>query len=311
MSSISEGPGMTAADAEFAEPEQSALRNVYRRYRQKMSLTYVLVLLEEVFELLYPATIGIAINGLLEGALTSMVPFVAVWAAHAVVGLFRQMYDTRVFTAMYADLATDVVAQQRRSNLPVSAIIARSTLSREFVDFAEEQIPAILSGLLAFVGSFVMLMTYDVMSAVYCTLLIIPLVAINWWYARRSYRLNIQLNDQQEREVGVLTSGEPAAVRRHYGMLRKWEVKLSDAEARNWAILEIFVIALSVVVFIRATSLTAVQAGTIYAIISYLRSYVESLDEAPHIIEQITRLMDIARRIRPGSGHTPDNNDDE
>ncbi|MDQ3764603.1 MAG: ABC transporter six-transmembrane domain-containing protein [Actinomycetota bacterium] len=294
---------MSTAEAELPEP--SALRRVYRRNRKKLTITYGLVVVEEIFELLYPFTIGIAINGLLDGEPSHIIPFIGIWAAHTIVGIFRQMYDTRVFTGMYAELASTVVAEQRARDLPPSTIIARSTLSREFVDFAETQVPAILSGVLALVGSFVMLLFYDERSAMYCAVLLVPLIAVNWWYIRRSYRLNVELNDQQEREVTVLTEQDHTAVRRHYGLLRKWEIKLSDAEARNWGILEIFVIVLSVFVFFRTTSLPGIEAGTIYAIISYLRSYVESLDEVPDTVQQITRLVDIARRIRPGSEDVP------
>lgn len=295
---------MSTAEAELPEP--SALRRVYRRNRKKLTLTYVLVVVEQVFELLYPFTIGIAINGLLDGESTHIIPFVGIWAAHAAVGVFRQMYDTRVYTGIYAELASTVVAEQRARDLPPSTIVARSTLSREFVDFAETQVPAILSGVLALVGSFAMLLFYDELSAIYCAVLLVPLIAINWWYTRRSYGLNVELNNQQEREVTVLTERDHTAVRRHYGLLRKWEVKLSDAEAWNWGILEIFVIVLSVFVFFRTASLPGVEAGTIYAIISYLRTYVESLDEVPNTIQQITRLVDIARRIRPSSEGVPD-----
>jgi ABC-type multidrug transport system fused ATPase/permease subunit len=276
------------------------VRRIYRRYRHKVSLTYLLALLEEVFELLYPFATGIAINGLIVGDTSSIIPFVAIWAAHALTGFLRQIYDTRVFTEMYANLASEVVLDQRRRNLPSSVVVARSTLSREFVEFAEIQVPAILSGLLALFGSLAMLVTYDLRSAVYCALLVVPLVGINWWYFKRSSVLNRELNDQQEREVRILTERDERAVRRHYGLLRNWEIKLSDAEARNWGLLEIFVIALTILVFFRTTSVS-VEAGTIYAIISYLRAYVESLDELPEIIQRLTRLVDIGRRVAPGA----------
>lgn len=291
------------ASEETDLPEPSILRSVYRRYRARVSLTYILVLLEEIFKLLYPFATGIAIDGLIAGDTSSVIPFMAIWATHALTGFLRQMYDTRVYTKMYATLASAVVMDQRRQKLPSSVIVARSALSREFVEFAQIQVPTIIGGLLAFVGSLVMLLIYDVRSAVYCALLIVPVVLINWWFARRTSVLNRELNDQQEREVNVLVEQGERSVRRHYGLLRKWEIKLSDAEARNWGMLEIFVIALSVLVFFRTTSIVA-AAGTIYAIISYLTTYVESLDDLPVIVRQVTRLVDIARRVGPDAPAT-------
>ncbi|MCX4824579.1 ABC transporter six-transmembrane domain-containing protein [Streptomyces sp. NBC_01142] len=287
-------------------PEPSILRRIYRQYRRKVCLTYALVVLEELCNLLYPFAIGVAINGLLKGDKASIIPFVSIWALHAVTGMVRHLYDTRVFTGMYAQLAGDVVMEQRKRNLPDSVVVARSTLSREFVVFAETHVPAMVSGVLAIVGSLFMLFTYSVRSAFYCVLLIVPIVAVNWWYSHRAYRLNKELNDQQEREVHILTSQPEPTVRRHYSLLRKWEVKLSDAEAKNWGVLEIFVIALCVLVFFQATNSPEAQAGTIFAVISYVRTYTESLDQLPSIIQDLTRLVDIARRISPGAEATPD-----
>ena len=65
---------------------------VFRAERWRIALTYGVTLLENLFYLLYPWTIGLAIDGLLAGqGPWALVPLVAIWGAHIVVGAGRQV----------------------------------------------------------------------------------------------------------------------------------------------------------------------------------------------------------------------------
>jgi hypothetical protein len=55
-----------------------------------------------------------------------------------------------------------------------------------------------------------MLFTYDVQIGLYCLTLLIPLIAINRSYARKSQGLNQNLNDQLEQEVTILATRREA-----------------------------------------------------------------------------------------------------
>ena len=50
------------------------LRNLFRVHGGRLSLTYGLTLLENVFELLYPFVTGIAIHSLVKGSYISLLP---------------------------------------------------------------------------------------------------------------------------------------------------------------------------------------------------------------------------------------------
>jgi hypothetical protein len=43
-----------------------------------------------------------------------------------------------------------------------------------------------------------------------------------------------------------------------------------------------------------------VKAGHIYAVMTYLWTFVSCLDEAPSTIDQLARLKDIGKRVDPG-----------
>lgn len=133
------------------------LKKLFQAHRYQISVTYLLTLLENLFQLLYPWAIGIAINGLLLNKYLTLTPLFVIWFAHIITGIIRQVYDTRIFTTIYSNLVTSVILEQDKRGVATSKIVARSDLSRELVDFYERDFPNIITTLFGFFGALVML----------------------------------------------------------------------------------------------------------------------------------------------------------
>jgi ABC-type multidrug transport system fused ATPase/permease subunit len=273
------------------------LQTIFGKYRGRITVTYIVTLAENMFELSYPSLTGLAVNGLLKHDFTGLWLLLGVWLAHTATGVFRQSYDTRVFAAIYTDLATRTVSEQETKGFSTSQIVARSSLSREFVNFFERDIPATVNSLFGLLGALVLLFFYDAWSAGFCLMLLVPLAILNRGYSKRTLTLNQRLNNQLEREVTMLTRRRPSRVFGHYRLLAKWRISLSDAEATNWGIMELFSIILSAAVIIRVASLPHIEPGTIYAMLAYLWNFLSSLNHVPALVQQLSRLQDIARRM--------------
>jgi len=278
------------------------LRTIFGRYRGRIVVTYIVTLTENLFELCYPSLTGLAVNGLLKHDFAGLGLLLGVWLAHTATGVFRQSYDTRVFSAIYTDLATRTVSEQEGQGVSTSQIVARSSLSREFVNFFERDVPATVNSLFGLLGALVLLFFYDAWSAGFCLMLLIPLAILNRRYSKRTLTLNRRLNNQLEREVTMLTRRMPSRVFGHYRLLAKWRIALSDAEALNWGIMELFSIVLSAAVIIRTASLPHIEPGTIYAMLAYLWNFVASLNHIPVLVQQLSRLKDIAQRMDQSLG---------
>ena len=273
------------------------LQTIFGKYRGRITVTYIVTLAENMFELSYPSLTGLAVNGLLKHDFTGLWLLLGVWLAHTATGVFRQSYDTRVFAEIYTDLATRTVSEQETKGFSTSQIVARSSLSREFVNFFERDIPATVNSLFGLLGALVLLFFYDAWSAGFCLMLLVPLAILNRGYSKRTLILNQRLNNQLEREVTMLTRRRPSRVFGHYRLLAKWRISLSDAEATNWGIMELFSIILSAAVIIRVASLPHIEPGTIYAMLAYLWNFLASLNHVPALVQQLSRLQDIARRM--------------
>ena len=92
-------------------------------------------------------------------------------------------------------------------------------------------------------------------------------------------------------------------LRRHYQLLSRLRIWLSDREAAAYLMLGALAALLFIVAISQLALSPAVKAGHIYAVMTYLWTFVSSLDEAPGMVDQLARLKDIGKRVDPGLGH--------
>lgn len=279
----------------------STTAEVFRAERWRISVTYGVTLLENLFYLLYPWTIGLAIDGLLAGkGPTSLVPLVSIWGLHIVVGASRQVYDTWVFARVHAEIATGTIVRQRAAGMGTTEIAARSVMSRELVDFFEREVPTLATASLGLVGGIAMLFWYDWLVGLIVTAWMVPVLVIYTVMGRRAHRLNKDLNDETEREVDLISRGRLGPLASHFRRRGRLRVRLSNAEAGSWALVELFSISAVVLVILRMTGLPGIQPGELYAMLAYVWRVLECLDQAPLLVQRFARLLDIRRRLELG-----------
>lgn len=278
-------------------PVASPLRVLFAANRAKLLLTYLLFNLENLLRLSQPLVLGLAINDLLRESSFGLLLFVGQHLTHLFISSLRQMYDTRVFTGIYTELATKVVVEQRSREVGVSRVAARSSLSREFVEFFENYLPLLIKSLYSVVGALVMLAFYDHSLVPICLCLLLPAVLLNRIYSRRTFGLNRHLHDELEHEVDVITDNHAPAIRRHYDAVAAWRVKLSDCEALNFGTMELFVLGVLVLALLRTCSLTSATPGDIFAVFRYILMLLMGFDSVPKLVQQFSRLRDLSQRL--------------
>jgi hypothetical protein len=281
-----------------AEPAALTVRGLFWHYKPRILLTYALFNLENLLRLAQPLVLGWAINDLLQGSYRGLWWFIGQHLAHLAIGTFRQMYDTRAFTAIYTDLATRLVSEQRACGVEVSRVAARSAMSRSYVEFFEHYMPMVIRAMYSVIGAMVMVAVYDPMLVAYCLGLIVPAFWLNVRYSRKTLALNGRLHDEYEREVGVIERGESEPVRDHYNAVAGWRIRLSDAEAVNFSLMEFFILGVLVLSLVHfCTGASPPPAGDIFAVFRYLLMFIMGLDTVPRLVQQLSRLKDIGRRM--------------
>lgn len=289
---------ITAQNSTDTRPK-SLIAPIFVANRWRVFGLYSLFGAENSVRLILPWSFGMAIDGLLVDTFFWAVIFLIISVIHVVIACLRRVFDTRVYTRIYSDLAVNVIVRQRKQKVNVSRLSARSALCRECVDFVERDIPVLLASLFSIAGALLMLSLYDWLLVVLCVAFLVPIAITNVIYGRKCYRLNCLLNDRFEREVDAIDQGSEAQVSKHYSVLRFLRIRLSDLQAVNFSAMELITLGLMLVALVRACVLTtSVEPGYVYAIFRYLHMFTLALSSLPILLRQLGRLNDIRKRMQ-------------
>ncbi len=274
------------------------LRKLIMRHRNQLVLTYVLFSLEMLGSLLRPLFLGEAVNGLIKGSYHGLIVLALVHIAWLIIGTIRHRYDTRTYSAIYSSLVTRFLSR-RFGQSEVSKLSAHSTLAREFVDFLEYDLVYVIEAAYNLLGSLVLLCFYDTTVVLICLTVLLPVMLMSYLYGRKMKKLNRVKNDELEKQVDIIATGNIHTIRQHYNNLRKWQIKISDQEAWNFGIMELLVIVVIVISLLVSTKANtpAMLTGDLVGIYFYILKFVSGLDTIPYMVQRLTSLTDITRRI--------------
>ncbi len=269
------------------------LAGIWETYRLKIAGTMSLLTVERMLGVAVPFVLGLAINDLIDGQMRGVWLLVGLEVAAIIIGTLRRLYDTRVYAGIYTDIA-DRTAQN--TGIDVSRRAARLGLARELVDFFEWELPELLAALIGIIGAFAMLLymlpTIGALSVV-VGLVVFTIFVIS---RGRMFSLNKLLNNELERQVTMLESARDFSRQRHLSRLARWRIHLSDLEATNFAIAELFLSALiigAVVITVRA----GLNVGEVFAVMTYLIGLAQNLIILPWTYQQSIRAAEIGGRI--------------
>lgn len=279
------------------EPHTVSLGSLFHRYRLRVSVTLVLVIVEAALGVLYPLLIGLAIDDLLDERFDGLLWLGLVGLASVFVGSARRFYDTRVYTGIYREVAVELVEREQAAGTSVSRIAARTGLLEEFVDFLEDATPELLGAGVSLVGILAIVAGLSLPVFVGCCLLLVLVVLIYATTAPRIFRLNEGYNDRLEDEVDAISSGERDRLTHHFGDLMRWQVRLSDLDTLTFTGFWLGAVGLFLFAPYSAVSEGVIAAGLILSLLLYVFEFIEWLAELPMHIQQFIRLREISARL--------------
>lgn len=276
----------------------AVLKQIMLQHRYRLVLTYILFSIEMLGNLLRPFFLGVAVNDLTNGSYNGLILLTGVHFGWLLVGMVRHRLDTRTYTAIYTSLVTKFLAR-RYNKSDVSKLSAHSTLAREFVDFLEFDLAYVVEAFFSIIGSLLLLFIYDTSVVLVCLGILFPVTAFSYFYGRKMKKLNQEKNDELEKQVDIISTGNNHLIHQHYNNLRKWNIRISDQEAWNFGVMEILVmmvIGLSLLITNKPAG-GGIAAGSLIGIYSYIQRFVSGLDTIPYTVQRLSSLNDITRRI--------------
>ena len=272
------------------------LKSIATEHNKKLILTFAFVLAENGLFLAYPIFAGFAINAIMQGNTLNALIYALFVLVAWLVGAIRRRVDTQVFANIYAKLAVNVIMNEKQNAKDDSAIIARVALSREFVNFFETHFPMFFTSVISIIGSAFMLIFVEPKVAVACFAVMTFFLIFLPRYIKKNDDLYLRLNDRLEKEAKVIGVFNKSTLNRHYDVVSKFRIAISNREAMSYFIIGISASLLFLVAIIVLSS-QQTNAGRIYSVMTYIWNFVISLDDSPKLIEEFSNLKDIGKRI--------------
>ena len=270
------------------------MQELLKRFAGRFALTLGLVVLEAAGWILFPLVIGRAIDSVLADSTRGLYEFAVLGIVTMGIAVLRRLVDSRAYARIYVTLGEEMAASAAGSS--TSTRTARLGMLREIVEFFENSLPELINAVLGLVGTVLILAALNVPVFLGCLVIAVATVVLYALTGRLTMRYNRGLNDEHERQVDAVDSGDPGRLATHLRAMMRWNIRLSDLEAANFGINWVFMIALLVFAVSAATTATA-EYGAVFAIVMYVFQFVESMLMLPFFYQQWLRLREISGRL--------------
>ncbi len=276
----------------------TVLQTLFKKHKKQLLITYSLFSVEMLGSLMRFYFFGEAINDLIKGSYRGLLILIIVHVAYLVVGTIRHMFDTRTYSAIYTSFVTKLLSR-KYNKVEVSKLSAHSTLAREFVDFLEHDLIYVVEAVYNLLGSLIILFFYDKIIVAICLSILVPVALVSYFYGKRMNSLNKKKNDELEKQVDIITSGNNKTILQHYNNLRKWQIKISNKEAINFGFMELMVLLVITFSLIISKNIhsSTMLAGSLFGIYSYILKFATGLDTIPYTVQRLSSLNDITKRM--------------
>ncbi len=265
-----------------------------RRFGGRIAVTLSLIVLEAVGWVLFPLVIGRAIDGVLAGSRHGLFELAGLGIVAMGIAITRQVVDSRAYARIYARLGAELIGSHAEST--TSTKTARLGMLRETVEFFENSVPALVRSIIELAGPILILSALSRPVFYGCLAVLGVTVAVYALTGRMTTRYNRELNDEHERQVDAVESGDSARIGRHLREMMRWNIKLSDLEAGTFGVVWLFLIGL-LVYSIAVTAENTVAYGAVFAIVMYVFQFTESVASLPLYFQQWLRLREISGRL--------------
>ena len=275
-----------------------SLWGIFRRFKWSIIGTFTLVVLENLVYISQPYFIGRTVDGLIAGNYANLQLYMGVMVLFVVLGTARKVYDDRTYSTIRAQLSIETVSHQKRANSSLSETSERTALCDEILGFFESGLFVIVKSTVEIVGAMVMLayIDYRICLCALCAMVISQLV---WYGTRKRVRaLFTERNNQRERKVAEIESGDFNRITNHFRKIAAIKVKLSNYEAFSSGSFEVLGIAVFIYAAVVATGISGISAGLLIACLSYVTSLNNATTRLPNIFHAIVGVNEIAKRLQ-------------
>jgi ABC-type bacteriocin/lantibiotic exporter with double-glycine peptidase domain len=273
------------------------LQSIYQDNKLKLYFIYGLNIIQEIAYLLVPAAAGSLINSLITGQGWGILFFCAAYLGWQGVAMYRKIMDTKVFTRIYNEVSIKTIEHHKANGIETGKINARIELLKQVVSFFENDLPFLVSSLVAMFGAAGLLFFYNPRLLLVCIIIIIPSLIINHFFGKKMVQVTSLVNNEYEKQLDVIETGAMPQIKHYFQQVRLLNVRKSNLEAFNFGLLEIFVFIMILASLVIVVKTGELNYGNIVATYGYILRFAYSFDFIPHLTERLATMKDIQNRL--------------
>jgi ABC-type multidrug transport system fused ATPase/permease subunit len=213
-------------------------------------------------------------------------------------GALSRLYSGKVYANLYVDIAEEIILSSTLKGYPPSRSLARTELAKDYVTFLKDRVPEVIWQISATFGGIAALFFYDWRIAVICFAVIFPIAYIYNRYRKNVVGLQKDLHDNREDLFKLLENNNTDAIKDYYQRMVLPQTRISKWNSLNFTITKLLMMVVFVTVLFICVDVDKFSTGKIYAIVSYLWTFILSTDYLPGLMESITSLIDLNNRLK-------------
>lgn len=282
------------------------ISEVVKKFKFSILLVLAFVLLENISWIIEPTFFGKLLDALIDkfydrekvNYVLPLLLWIFIYLLNVVGGTLHRYFSGRIYAKIYADTATQVITRSRNKGMSDSLIFARAELAKEYIVFLNERLPEITWQFCATFGAVTALFFYDWRIAALALIVIVPVAWINNIYRKNVLTLQRSLHDTREEQYKVFETGNTHQIHEFYYNLIGPQSKIAKWSSFDYLIIKVLLMFIFIGVLFIAVDVDRFTTGKIYAIVSYIWTFIASTDYIPGLMESFTSMKDLNSRLK-------------
>ena len=279
--------------------------SIIKKYKIPILIVTLIILIENIAWLAEPTIFGRLLDAMIDhfyqkenvNYVFPLFLWIFIYMLNTLGGAMARLSSGRVYSKMYASVASDVIILSQSKGFPISKTLARAELTKEYINFLKDRIPEIVWQFSASFGAMFAIFFYDWRIAIVCSLIIIPMVYINRIYKRNVVQQQKFLHDNREDMYRLLEEKDTSTIQQYYFSMVVPQTKIAKWNSIDYGIIKSLLMIIFVVVLFICVDVDNFTTGKIYSIVAYLWTFIASTEYLPGLMESIASVNELNLRL--------------
>lgn len=289
-------------------------KEIALKYKYSIGLILLFVLIENVSFIIEPTFFGNLLDSLIGhfydhekvDYLLPLIIWIIVYLINVVGGGLHRLFNGRIYSKMYADVATEAITFSKSRGDQFSKMLVRAELVKEYIVFFKDRLPEIMWQLSATLGAIIALFFYDYRIALICLLVTMPIAYINNLNRKNVTILQKDIHDNKEELFNLIESRDTTRISQFYRNAIIPQTKIARWNAFDYSAVKVLLVIIFIGVLFICVDVDKFTTGKIYSIVAYLWTFIASTEYLPELMESIASVKDLNRRFSNDEPSDPD-----